>query len=290
MSASVIARRAGGTLRGHNWSLPCPICGYDLLLADGEDGRLLTWCRGECEYEEIRAALVQYGSLDGGDDGLTCYGVPPVARPRTPDAVRSENARHLYNALGPGGVVVRTYLHQARGSTLPTPSILRFGMCPHRIGGCYPAMAAPITDVDGKQIGIHMTYLRQDGRGKAEFGDPKLQRETRGVLVGGSIRLMPYDPKRALGIGEGIETSLAGAEIFGLPAWSAVYAGGIKTVELPPEIRAIVIFADHDASGVGWRNAQEAYWRWIAGGRHVRIVMPPTVGDFNDILMKRGVQ
>jgi hypothetical protein len=149
-------------------------------------------------------------------------------------------------------------------------------------------MVAPIIDISGMPIGAHLTYLCPDGSGKADFSDPKLQRETRGRLRGGVIRLMPYDPKRALGIGEGIETSLSGAEVFSLPAWSAVYAGGIKTVELPPEIRFIVIFADNDASGVGQRNALAAYERWTGEGRSVRIKIPPVIGDdFNDVLVKR---
>jgi len=73
-----------------------------------------------------------------------------------------------------------------------------------------------------------------------------------------------------------------------LPGWSAVYAGGLLTLELPPEIRRIVIAADNDISGTGQRNALAAYRRWTSEGRSVHIVMPPVAGDdFNDVLIKR---
>jgi hypothetical protein len=150
-------------------------------------------------------------------------------------------------------------------------------------------MAAPITDINGVPIGVHMTYLRADGSGKADFADKSLQRETRGALRGGMIRLMPYDPARALAVGEGIETSLAGAELFGVPAWSAVYCGGLKDIPLPAEIRNILILADNDDSGVGRRNAEAAYRKLTSEGRQARIAMPPASGDFNDVLrQKRG--
>ena len=79
-------------------------------------------------------------------------------------------------------------------------------------------------------------------------------------------------------------------QIFGLAGWSAVYAGGLKTIKLPPSVRRIVIAADNDLSGVGQRNALAAYDRWTAEGRSVRIVAPPVVGDdFNDVLLKEPV-
>ena len=60
---------------------------------------------------------------------------------------------------------------------------------PHRLGARLPAMLAPVVDIDGEQIGVHMTYLRRDGAGKADL--PKeFQRECRGALAGGAIRLM----------------------------------------------------------------------------------------------------
>ena len=72
------------------------------------------------------------------------------------------------------------------------------------------------------------------------------------------------------------------------PGWSAVFAGGLKTIELPPDVRRIIIAADNDVSGAGQRNALAAYDRWTAEGRSVRIKTPPDIGDdFNDVLIKR---
>ena len=97
---------------------------------------------------------------------------------------------------------------------------------------------------------------------------------------------IPFAPDVELVLAEGLETSLAASELFGLPSWSAVYAGGLCSLVLPPEVRRIVIAADNDASGVGQRNALAAYDRWTAEGRSVRVKTPPNTGDdFNDLLL-----
>ena len=128
-------------------------------------------------------------------------------------------------------------------------------------------MLAPVVDVDGEQTGTHMTYLRRDGGGKADL--PKeFQRECRGVIHGGAIRLMEHSiPASSLAFAEGVETGLSAAELFDLPCWSAVYAGGLRSLALPPDVRRIIIAADNDVSGAGQRNALAAYDRWTAEGR-----------------------
>ena len=158
---------------------------------------------------------------------------------------------------------------------------------PHRLGVRLPAILAPVVDIDGEQIGTHLTYLRRDGAGKAAL--PKqYHREIRGALAGGAIRLFPFDPAVELILCEGVETGLAAAELFVRPCWSAVYAGGLRSLALPPDVRRIIIAADNDVSGAGQRNALAAYDRWTAAGRSARIKIPPDVGDdFNDVLTKR---
>jgi hypothetical protein len=290
MNAAGIARQLGAKRQGHNWHCPCPLgCGYDLSLADGENGRLLVFCFGGCEYDELLLSLVEYGLFDDADGGgnflVDERGVQAHRRNAANVAQRIAQAREIY-ASGMEDKRVGVYL-RSRGLRLTSP-VLRFvEQAPHRLGARLPAMLAPIVNVDGEQTGVHLTYLRSDGAGKADL--PKeFQRECRGAVRGGAIRLLPFDPDVALIVGEGIETCLAAAEIFVRPCWSAVYAGGLKTIELPPAARRIFIAADNDcAPHAGQRNALAAYDRWTVEGRSVRLKAPPVMGDdFNDLLLK----
>ena len=291
MSAAGIARRLGGQRQGNNWRCACPRdCGYSLSLSEGEDGRLLAFCFGGCEFNEIMPALVEYGLLDGADVDLGApQGYQAAALRNDVDQRRRkiQQAREFY-AGSAWDERIKIYL----GSRLiiRTSPILRFHeQAPHRLGARLPAMIAPVVDVDGEQTGTHLTYLRRDVAGKADLAK-EFQRECRGVIHGGAIRLMEHDLGVELIIAEGIETALSAAQLFDLPCWSAVFAGGLKTTELPPDVRRIVIAADNDVSGAGQRNALAAYDRWTAEGREVRIKTPPEVGDdFNDVLLKRRV-
>jgi hypothetical protein len=286
-TAASLARRLDGKRQGYNWRLPCPLgCGYTLSLCDGEDGTLLAYCFGGCGYHEIISALVGHGLFD--DDDVVLSDVSPSVRPNAADDLaRSEAACGIYRRLARApGTAAETYL-RLRHITVAVPPVLRFGSCPHRLGVTYPAMAAPVVDVDGDQIGVHMTYLRTDGSGKA-FGQSDLSRECRGVVRGGTIRLSSHDPERELVLAEGLESTLAAMEVLDLPGWSAVSAGGLKTLDLPPAVRRICIAADNDTSGAGQNNAVTAARRWKAEGRSVRIVVPEVAGtDFNDLLIRR---
>jgi hypothetical protein len=287
-----IARNLSGRRQGDNWRCPCPLgCGYVLSLREGEDGKLLAYCFGGCEFPDIIASLVEYGLLDdGGDVVLPCGGEhASTARSVERDAHRIGEARRIYTEAGPGSLVA-TYLYEARGISLLPPVILKEHLhCPHRLGLRLRAMVAPVVDLRGEQTGVHMTYLRPDGSGKADLGHPGLQRECRGVIRGGTIRLAAHDPDRPLLIGEGLESTLSAMEIFGLPGWAAVSAGGLKTLELPLSVRNVVIAADNDHSGAGQRNALAAYDRWTGEGRSVCIRCPSTAGhDYNDMLNGRA--
>jgi putative DNA primase/helicase len=287
MSAAGIARHLGATRQGNNWRCACPRgCGYSLSFCDGADGRLLAFCFGGCAFNEIMSALVEYGLLDDDDDNdlHVSRGVTVSQRDNTE---RIAHARQIYDS-GVWDERIAVYLH-SREIGLTSP-VLRFQeQAPHRLGARLPAMLAPVVNVTGEQTGTHLTYLRGDGSGKADL--PKdFQRECRDLIHGGAIRLAQHDPDTELIIGEGVESTFSAMQIFGLTGWSAVYAGGLKTMELPPIVRRILIASDNDVSGVGQRNALAAYDRWIAEGRSVRIVAPPVVGDdFNDVLLKEPI-
>ena len=105
--------------------------------------------------------------------------------------------------------------------------------------------------------------------------------------MGGSIRLHSFVSGMPLVIGEGIETSASAGRLMGLPAWAAISAGNLaKGLLLPPEARSVVIAADPDEAGRA--AARDAWLRWKAEGRDVRIATPAGKDDFNDLL--RGVQ
>ncbi len=144
-------------------------------------------------------------------------------------------------------------------------------------------MLARIDAVDGELIGVHRTYLRPDGSGKADIEPAKA---TLGCAAGGAVRLA--ERCETLMIGEGIETCLAAMTATRLPGWSAISAGGIETLALPALVKTVIILADHDRNGRGARAAKTAAARWLVEGRRVRIALPLEPGtDFNDVLIGR---
>jgi phage/plasmid primase-like uncharacterized protein len=143
-------------------------------------------------------------------------------------------------------------------------------------------MVALAEHVERGPVAVHITYLRPDGKGKADVDKPKA---IFGPVAGAAVRLGMPRAGEWLAVGEGLETTLSVAVTCSMPAWAALSAGGIKKLVLPPEATLVLICVDHDASGTGERAARDAAARWLAEGRRVRITLPPELGtDFNDIL------
>ena len=67
----------------------------------------------------------------------------------------------------------------------------------------WPAMIGAVTDLGGRLTGIHRTWLRRDGLGKAPVAEPK---KTLGSINGHGVRF--GSPGEAMFAGEGIETML----------------------------------------------------------------------------------
>jgi phage/plasmid primase-like uncharacterized protein len=145
-------------------------------------------------------------------------------------------------------------------------------------------MMAMVEHVQRGPAAVHASYLRPDGSGKADI--PKEQQKASfGPIKGGAVRLSMPRAGEWLAVGEGLETTLSVAAACAMPGWTALSAGGIRSLVLPREATHVIICADHDASGVGERAARDAAARWLAEGRRVRIAMPPRSGsDFNDLL------
>jgi putative DNA primase/helicase len=185
---------------------------------------------------------------------------------------------HWNAAASPEDTPVQTYA-ASRQLQLP-PHALRHAVLKHPTGGVWPTMVALVSRVDGTPIAIHRTFLARDGRGKAPVEPKKMML---GPCRGGAVRLaLPGD---VLMIGEGIETCLAAMQATGYPAWAALSTSGLRSLELPADIRNLIILADGDEAGEA--AAMHAGLRWKREGRRVRIARPPSGLDFNDVVMGR---
>jgi phage/plasmid primase-like uncharacterized protein len=252
---------------------------------------LIFHCWGaDCAFGDIVAAL-----REEQIDIPSCGIASAMAQEDDPQR-RIDRALSLYwSAVPASGTIVETYL-RSRGITLPVPEVLRFlPYAPHRDQRSYPAMIAPVVNAAGDPVGVHLTYLAPGGNGKYPFAAKSMQRECRGPIRGGGVR--PADVSRSVSsvntpqllVAEGIETTLSCMQLFGIPSWAALSAPGVAALELPPEIKSVVIACDNDINNASHHAATAAYYRWVAERRAVQLIMPPMPGtDFNDVLTERG--
>ena len=144
-------------------------------------------------------------------------------------------------------------------------------------------MIGLVEHVEHGPTGVHLTFLRPDGAGKAGLDAAKVMY---GPVGGGSVRLGVPRAGEWLVVAEGIETAAAVTTTCAMPAWAALSAGGIQKLVLPREATHVIISADHDASGTGQRAARDAALHWVGEDRQVRIAMSPEPGeDMADVLL-----
>jgi putative DNA primase/helicase len=289
MKAETIAKALGGRKAGGAWMARCPA--HDdrepsLSIRSAGDGKVLVRCHAGCDQERVIAVLRSRGLWEeNGHRRLTCP-APPVAansRPDRDDGKRTEAALAIWQSAVPAdGTPVATYL-ASRGLHVRPSAILRFhGGLKHPSGGIWPAMVALVTrGADDMPLAIHRTFVARDGGGKAPV-DP--QNMMLGPCRGGAVRLTPVAD--VLMVGEGIETCFAAMQATGRPAWAALSTSGLRTLDLPAEVREVILLADGDDPGEV--AARDCAWRWKRQGRHVRIARPPQGMDFNDLLMGRA--
>lgn len=149
----------------------------------------------------------------------------------------------------------------------------------------FPAMVAPLLDRAGDVLALHRTYLTEDGRKAKVPGPVKKLTPAAGLLRGTHIPLHhPVDG--ALGIGEGIETSLAASLASQLPTVAAYSAGNLAAWQWPTGLQRLVIFADHDPAGA--EAASTLRSRALAAGLGVQTLTPEAPGeDWADVFSTR---
>jgi putative DNA primase/helicase len=214
---------------------------------------------------------------------------PPQVPKREAKDRTSEIQFILGNCRPTAGTMVDIYFRWRSLEPFDCPDLLYHDCLTDltRTGG-WPAMVAIVRDpLTGELRGLHRTYLRDGGVGKAPIAKPKAML---GPCGGGAVMLRPAG--ELLAVGEGIENCAAAMQACAtLPVWAALTTSGLKALPLPPMPIAsrVIILADHDSNGAGQGAARAAAQRWLAEGRRVWIAMPPKPDtDFNDILIGRG--
>lgn len=163
--------------------------------------------------------------------------------------------------------------------------------------GSYPACIAKLYKVDRQPVALHRTYLTPDGR-KAPLSDNKktTAMPEGWTISGGAIRLDPPGP--VLLVAEGIETALSIRQVYKLPTWATHSAGLMESLELPPEVKVLLIFGDKDVikRGVerGLQAANNLKKRAWEMGVQARVLIPqfsisagdPKGIDWNDVLLR----
>jgi hypothetical protein len=290
----------GGRFEGGRYRARCPAHG-------GEDRNLAVWAdeRGVacfrcwshgCATREIVAAL---GAAP----------TPATSAPRRAKAKPADEAERIKLALEiwhrsrePRGTIVQDYLF-GRGWTGAMPKPVCAGADPvelarsgiglaippsirfhpglwHESSIYLPAMVAAIEDLDGRIVGVHRTYLKPDGTGKAEVKPNKM---ALGRQRGCAVHLTAGAPEQVLC--EGIETGLSILQATGLRVWPGLGTANLGQVELPGFVREVIIAADHDEPGMKAASAAAEAYR--ARGYQVVIASPQTAkADWNDVLRR----
>ncbi len=227
---------------------------------------------------------------------VTPWTAPTLRRGQTPDAPkrravevgvhqqqRVEFARRKWHEAVPlTDNPANTYLRERGLKPGPDgwpPSLRYHPALRHGYTGLLlPSLVAAITIWPGRNVvGVHRTFLRADGKGKAPVTNPKMMI---GRCGGGAVRLAPAGPELVLS--EGIETGLSVQQATNKPVWATLSTSGLRSVILSPVVTTVIIAADADEPGE--KAAQEAARQFIAEGRTVKIARPPKGMDFNDLL------
>lgn len=272
----------------------------------GAHGDAFAWVmeRHGVTFPEAVEELAVKAGLQPDREGRLLPEAKPIARPSDADLV-AERAEDLAKAsaiwkqsLPIAGSLGEVYL-RARGIDLarvpgwPVPTLRFHPALPCWqedkrtkevwFAGNFPAMVGYVQGLDRQFLGVHRTFLKPDGSGKAVVPKPK---KMLGATFGGYLRLCPASARMLNA--EGIETTLSAIVGTGRPGWAALSEGNL-CAPMPPIVRDLTICRDNDTKDEAntERRVAKAVAEHSARGVVVRVACPPRGMDFNDLL--RGV-
>lgn len=271
---------AGGRGKPGNW----------VDAATGEHGDLLDLIRSNMGYSTLQEAKTEAQRFLRLPQPSTSQGVRPRGG-RSDNEASVRLAKRLFSASMPlPGSPAARYLQSRSITRIEDLSAIRYHpRCPYRAsrgdrrgtGARYPAIICAVTDKDGIITGIHRTWLKACGTGKADVTAP---RKSLGMIAGHGIRIGQC--KGVLAIGEGLETMLSLREAFpALPVVAATSASHLSALLFPPGVQRIYVAREHDAAG-------DAAWVRLCArsdAQSIKLVpLEPRHKDLNDDLMAEG--
>ena len=304
MTARHIVESLRGQWSGNYGLVPCPVSGHgkgygdrspSLKVWDGPEG-VCVHCFAGCDWRDVKDVLRRQGQLPEFEPGLRRHlsdmsdnAQNSRLQPQedTTAKERHERALAIWREAKPiAGTPAERYL-RARDIDIELPSSLRYHAAvwywPTEL--LIPAMIAAARAPDGTVHGIHMTFIRVDGRGKANVTKSKLRL---GSCPGGAVRLGPAGAN--LGLCEGIETGLSCTQLNpGLSVWAGLSVSNLGSVVLPPEVKILHLFLDGDEpDSEAAKRAARASVTHMNAGRKVQIHRAPIGKDWNDVLQEDG--
>jgi len=253
----------------------------------GADGDAIKWLT-TVEKLSFRDAVAR---LRGGHYQPRCVATPEASAAtikREADDLRGriDKAREIWaQTVTAPGTLVDVYMASRGLGSVVLPTALRFHprLWNSETAQLLPAMVAGVVDDGGAIIGIHRTYLRPDGKGKAALEKPKMML---GNCAGHHIRLDPLQPGQRLAIAEGIETALTIRMARpDLRVWAAM---SLTNMRAPVRLDVAELILCADADNKDQTKADEillaAARSHCREGRRVRIAWPEAGKDFNDMV------